>query len=127
MSPEERATWKRQKAIEKENEIRLLSYMETFELCLIWDKYYTNTIYAENKRRDISKALQKSDRNPLVCRNPNQDSARRAEDKAEEEAMRRSEDAEWSKAPVFKTGKRTSVPWGRIPHSTPFLYKLFRH
>ena len=93
MSPEERAAWERQKAIDKENEIRLLSYKETYELCLIWDKYYKNTIYAENKRMDISKALQMSDRNPLVCRNPNQDSARRAEDKAEE-AMRRAEEAE---------------------------------
>ena len=127
MSPEERAAWERQKSIDKENEIRLLSYMETYELCLIWDKYYKNTIYAENKRRDISKALQMSNRNPLLCRNPNQDSARRAEDKSEEEAMRRAEDAEWSKDPVLKPGKRASVPWVRIPPSAPFLYRLFRH
>ena len=94
MSTEERADWDREKALDKENEIRLLSYIKTYELCLIWDRYYKNTIYAENKRIDISKALQMSGRNPLVCRNPNQDSARRAEDKAEE-AMRRAEEAEW--------------------------------
>ena len=29
--------------------------------------------------------------------------------------------AEWSKAPVLKTGERASVPWVRIPPSPPFF------
>ena len=35
--------------------------------------------------------------------------------------------AEWSKAPVLKTGERASVPWVRIPPSPPFLILLPIH
>ena len=74
---------------------------QTYQLCSMWDIHYRGSLMDTKVRETISELLIDRKEDPMLCRNPGLDKAKRLEDRVEEaerrarNAEKKAEDAEW--------------------------------
>jgi|TARA_R110002012_G_scaffold22799_1_gene78170 hypothetical protein len=80
-----------------EDKMQYLSDNEVYQLCAKWDKWYDKP----NRREIVSQVLIEKNQDPMLCRNPELDRAKRLEDRVEAAerkariAKKKARDAEW--------------------------------